>query len=290
MRTTAAYESVVIAVGSESVAARVWAPDDAGAVVVLHSATATPQRFYEAFATHLATAGFAVVTYDYSGTGLSGPPKQHPSRSMRRWIAEDVPSVTAWARDRFLRLPSVAVGHSVGGHAIALGGAGDALDAAVLFASHAGVTRTIPDRRERLRVGLLMNVLTPLLTPLVGYLPGRRVGLGEDVPTEMMREWARWTRKPGYFFDDPTMHAAERAGRVTGPVLAIGASDDPWATPQQIDAITSRLTGADVERRTVIPGAIGAARIGHHGLLRRGIGEPVWDDVAAWIREQIGTV
>ncbi|MGF0117451.1 alpha/beta hydrolase family protein [Promicromonospora sp. Marseille-Q5078] len=252
-------------------------------VVVIHPATAVPERLYTGFAEFLAVNGYAAVTYDYRGTGRSGSPRDHRGLRMRDWMADDVPAVAAWARPRFGDVPQLAVGHSIGGHALALGHGSRGLAGFVTVASHAGVTATIPDRRERARVGLILRALGPATARVLGYVPGRRLGLGEDLPAAAMREWGRWSRLPGYFFDDPTMNAAADAARVTGDVLAVGFTDDPWATPAQIDAITDHLTGARVERRTWSPADGGVSTIGHTGFFRRGLRETLWPELLAWL-------
>lgn len=268
-----------IAVGDGHVVARVWEPPAPHATLVVHPATATPQRFYTGFAQFAAAEGFAVVTYDYRGTGQSGEPRDFPAVRMRDWIQEDVPAVAAWARARYPGLPATAVGHSLGGHALAIGYGLAGVDRFALVASHLGVTRTIPALGERARVWTILHAVGPMLSRTMGYVPGRRLGLGEDMPGAVMLEWGDWARRPGYFFDDPTMQAADRAVAVRARVLAVGTSDDPWATPGQIDALTSRMTGATVQRRTITPAELGLDRIGHHGLMRRGVGEPLWADL-----------
>lgn len=266
-----------------TVSATAYLPsDEIIAVAVIHPATATPQRFYAALAQYLAGRGIAAVTYDYRGTGRSGDPRTHSQVRMRDWMDQDVPAVAAWARGRFAGLPQYAIGHSLGGHALALGSGSDGLEAFAMVASHAGVTATIPDRGERLRVGAFF-ALAPTLSDMLGYTPARVSGFGVDMPAGVIRDWAPWTRTPGYFFDDPTMRAAHRMAAVDRPVLALGASDDSWATPEQIDAITDHLTAAPLQRRTYTPADVGAQRVGHHGLLRRGAGESVWDQICSWL-------
>ncbi|TWJ07589.1 putative alpha/beta hydrolase [Stackebrandtia albiflava] len=258
------------------------------AVVVIHPATAVPERLYSGFADHLAAHGFAVVTYDYRGTGASGNPRTHRDLRMRDWMETDVPTVAAWARGRFPDPPHLAVGHSIGGHALALANGTEGLAGFVAVASHAGVTKTIPAASERLRVWAILRVLGPVTSHLFGYVPGRRLGVGEDMPGAAMREWSRWSRSPGYFFDDPGMNARERAASTTTDVLAIGFSDDPWATPAQIDAIFDRLTAAEVERRTYTPEQGGVAAIGHTGFFRRALRDTLWGDVRDWLRGKAG--
>jgi predicted alpha/beta hydrolase len=285
MRTNkqVAVEDVRIPVrAGQDIAGTLWLPDgEVRGAVVVHSATATPQRFYRSLAEVLAGSGFATLTYDYRGLGRSGHPREYRSLRMRDWMAQDVPAVAAWARARLPGVPHLALGHSVGGHALALGYGTEGLVGFVMVSSHAGVTAAIDDRSERFRVGVFF-ALAPALSKVLGYAPSRLAGFGEDIPAGVVQDWAPWTRRPDYFFEDATMEAAERMRRVRLPVLAIGAADDPWATPAQIDAITDRLVSASVERRTYAPGETGADRVGHHGLLRRGVGEPVWTEMIDW--------
>ncbi|MFI2101766.1 alpha/beta fold hydrolase [Isoptericola sp. NPDC019693] len=257
-------------------------------VVVIHSATAVPERLYTGFAEFLAEHGYVAITYDYRGTGRSGSPREHRGVRMRDWMADDVPAVAAWARPRFGDVPQLAIGHSVGGHALALGYGSRGLAGFVTVASHVAAISTIPDRAERARVRLILRVLGPVAARVLGYVPGRRMGLGEDVPAAAMLEWSRWTRLPGYFFDDPTMHAAADAARVTGDVLAVGFTDDPWSTPAQIDAIIDRLTAARVERRTWSPTDGGVDAIGHLGFFRRGLRDTLWPELLAWLDARAG--
>src|SRR5690606_27054737 len=145
-----------------SIAATLWAAPDARAVVLIHPATAVTQAFYEHFARYLAGLGMSALTYDYRGTGRSrGASLRGDTVTMAGWMNEDVPAVTRWAGARFGDLPLLAVGHSVGGHALILGGDEFPVRAAVLIATHAGVTATIRGAAERARVWLVMRLLAP---------------------------------------------------------------------------------------------------------------------------------
>lgn len=276
--------SIPVAEGG-TIVGTVWSPpeDPPRAAVVVHPATAVPERLYTHFAEHLVEGGFAVVTYDYRGTGASGAARAHRGLRMRDWMSADVPAVATWTRERFPGLPQLAVGHSIGGHALALDNGTAGLAGFVTVASHAGVTKTIPTRGERLRVGAILRVIGPATARLLGYVPGRRLGIGEDMPGAAMLEWSRWSRLPGYFFDDPTMDAGPRAAAVSTDVLAIGFTDDPWATPAQVDAIFDPLTAARVERRTYTPQQGGVPAIGHAGFFRRGLRDTLWPEVRDWL-------
>lgn len=258
------------------------------AAVTIHPATAVPERLYSGFAEYLAAAGFAVLSYDYRGTGASGTARDNRRLRMRDWMDDDVPAAAAWMRERFTDVPHVAVGHSLGGHALALNNGTEGLRGFMTVASHAGVTAMIPNRAERARVELILRVLGPGAARMLGYVPGRKLGLGEDMPAAAMLEWSKWSRTPGYFFDDPTMHARERTARVRTNVLCVGLDDDPWATPEQIGVIARQLVNARVQTRTYAPSDAGVTAIGHMGYFRRGPGASLWPDAAAWLAATAG--
>lgn len=278
-------EHLSIAAGRFPIEATCWQAPGARATVLLHPATAVTQEYYAPFAAWLAGRGFNVLTFDYRGTGRSRP---HSLRgyavTMSDWIDKDVAAVTRWAAERFPGLPLLAVGHSVGGHAIGLSPESAGLQAAVLVASHAGASRTVRGFGERLRVRFVLRLLAPVLCALFGYMPGRRIGLGEDLPRGVMLQWAGWTALPRYFFDDPKVDAARRMARVDMPLLVLGFDDDPWANPQAVELFVSHFVNAQVERRTIDPRAAGVPAIGHMGFFRRRCEAALWGQVADWLQ------
>lgn len=270
--------------GGIALGASCWLAPAARGVVLLHPATAVTQGYYEAFAGYLAAQGFHVLTYDYRGTGRSlvGGLRGYRA-SMLEWMMDDVAAVTRWAAARWPDLPLLAVGHSVGGHAIGLSPETPRLRAAVLVASHAGASRTVRGFAERLRVRVLLRVLAPVLCRLFGYMPGSRIGLGEDLPRGVMLQWAGWTALPRYFFDDPAVDAARRMGQVRIPLLVLGFDDDPWANREAVGLLVSHFTNAPVERHDIAPRAAGVPAVGHMGFFRRRCEPVLWKQVAHWL-------
>lgn len=275
---------VAIPVAASTLAATCRSVPHASGTVVIHPATAVTQALYAAFADYLAGRGLNVVTYDYRGTGRSRPASLRGMEvTMSDWIDQDVPAVTAWAAARFPDQPLVAVGHSVGGHALALSPSTSRLRAALLVAAHAGASHTIRGWAERQRVRFVLSVLAPVLCRLLGYMPGKRIGLGEDLPRGVMLQWSGWCARPRYFFDDPAVDAARRMAGQRIPMQVLGFEDDPWANPVAVDMLVSPLPQALLERRQVAPAQAGVAAIGHMGFFRRRCEATLWKEAADWL-------
>ncbi|MET0320411.1 MAG: alpha/beta fold hydrolase [Duganella sp.] len=284
-------EAVTIATDSaQSIGASLWTAAKPVAVVLIHPGTAIGQRYYEPFARYLTDLGFHAVTYDYRGTGRSRPASlRGVDVTMADWIEHDAAAVTRWAAARFPDLPLFAVGHSLGGHAVALSAATASLRGAVLVASHAGATAGVTGAAERARIWCVMRVLTPVLCAVFGYMPLKKLGLGDDLPAGVMRQWSRWTALPRYFFDDPAMDAAARMGRVAIPLLVLGFDDDPWANRRAVDVLIAPLVQASVERRHIKPAQAGLKAIGHMGFFRNRSAAPLWPQVGLWLHQQMAT-
>ncbi|MGC7404311.1 alpha/beta hydrolase [Pandoraea pneumonica] len=269
-----------------SLGAHAWYPPTlpARGVVLIHPATAVPERLYFAFAQYVAQRGLIAITYSYRGIDGSRPSTLRGfAARMRDWADLDVEGVTRWVHEQYPSLPLYAVGHSFGGHALGLCESTNLLQAAVQIASHAGSMRVVTNRRERARITCLMHWVAPPLARALGYMPGKRLGIGEDLPVGVFLEWSGWTRLANYFFDDPTLHAESRFARVRTPILAMGFDDDLWATPIGIDMLVSRLSHAPVVRCTIEASRSDTGTIGHMGYFRQRAGAFLWPETVDWL-------
>lgn len=276
--------------GVDSLAENAVQPDDG--VVVIHPATGVHMMLYAGSAAFLAQQGTPTLIYDFRGTGRSCQPSDKKDTSIRMsdWMLFDVPAANRFMRQRFPSLRLCAVGHSVGAHGQLASQIDEPVDALAMIASHAGITRLIPPRMERLKVGFIFNVLTPLTLRILGYVPVDKMGMGRSIPAGVMKQWSQWSRRPNYFFDDDGFPSqgtplTQRYANVEIPVFSIIFTDDPWATRQAANVLIRRLTGATITTRDISPADIGTATIGHMGFFRSA-NKALWPDVAGWLRTQ----
>lgn len=253
--------------------------------VVLHPATGVDMNLYRKFASYLAECGWPALIYDLRGTGESAATNAKRDRTIRMsdWILYDVPAATAALKERFPNAKHVAIGHSVGAHGMLATQAEEPVDAMAMIASHAGITRTVKTAKERAKIWTIFNVITPVCSRLMGYVPIDSLGIGKIVPVGVMTQWSTWTRKPGYFFDDPEFNLAERFGKATGPLLSVVFTDDLWANRPAVDILTDRAVQCDVVKRDIEAGeGTKNGPIGHMGFYRSK-NRALWPEIAAWV-------
>jgi predicted alpha/beta hydrolase len=264
-------------------------PGRQGGLVLVVPATGVRRRLYDPLATFLAAQGFDVLTWDWRGTGESRPHTLRGFRAtMTDWATLDLGGVLAWAARRTDGGRLLAIGHSFGGQVLgftsgeaaeAAGLAGDRgapVAAAVTVAAQSGYWRLWP-RPRRYSLALLWYVGMPALTTLCGFFPSSRLGLGEDLPAGVARQWARWCRSPRYL-GDYGGHA-----RFTAPILALSFADDTFASRRAVEALHREYRAAPVEHRHLSPGELGVRSVGHFGLFKPGV-PALWQAMAGWLR------
>ncbi len=281
MTTTTPIELTLTTIDGTELQARRYDATAPRGRIVLAGATGVPQLYYRAFAEYAAARGFTTLTLDYRGIGLS---RTRSLRGFRMryldWAHQDLAAAVDTIPDD--GLPLYMVGHSFGGHAFGLLPNVERIARFYTFATGAGWHGWMP-RAEQLRVHLMWRVIGPLLTRWHGFLAWSHLGMGEDLPVDVYRDWKHWCRYPRYFFDDPAMaeHVTRRFDRVRTPIIAANAIDDLWAPPASRDAFMAGYRNAELTQIDLDPRLLGIGPIGHMGYFRRKA-QPLWDEVLAW--------
>lgn len=268
-----------------------WFTPDCGAaplrtVIVVAGGGGIPARSYRHFASHLARHGAAVLTFDYRGIGQS---RQGPLRKLNagieHWGVLDLGAALAFARAAFPDLPLAAVAHSIG--TMLIGAAPDAgqISRLVFFGPHTGY---YGDYRMRWRVPLFLtwHVLMPVLTRIVGYFPGRALGLGEDLPSRFALDWSG-RRRAAFITTAKHRLRFEQilAGyaRVRAKTLVLSISDDALAPPKAAQRVLSAYPNIHALQEIVTPTTLGCTRLGHLAFLRRSTTGYLWNKALAWL-------
>lgn len=235
------------------------------AALVLHGATGAPAGFYRGFADWAAQErDLAVLTYDYRDFGAS---LRRPMRGSKATLAD-------WGRlDQAAALATLArmypdtqlwvLGHSVGG--LWLGWHPGMERVARAITIGAGLTHvTDHPWRYQWQARVFWSPPVRALARAAGYMPGRMVGLGADLPRGVYDDWRRWCTTRGWHLSDVgrTLPLPDPA-RVTARLRMIAVADDDLVPPQAVWRARALYPEAMKEQKVLRPADFGLQSIGH---------------------------
>lgn len=240
--------------------------------VLVCPATGITQKFYHRFCEWLNQQGYAVMVFDFSGIGASlyGPLKQSKA-SIVQWGQLDIPA----AIDQLLQLTHakqvILVGHSAGGQLIGITPNHDKVAKVVAIAGSTGHVKGLKGR-TKLLAPVMFKGIFPLARITLGYGPTQAIGMGENLPKDVARDWAQFCSQPGYVINaigktvtlDQDYHKEIRI-----PVTAIWASDDEIATEANVQDLLRLYPNAPTEAIELKPKELGHKRIGHMMMFKQ---------------------
>jgi predicted alpha/beta hydrolase len=267
--------------GSRLAVTRFAARGEAWATMCVAGAMGARQDFYAPFARFLAGNGIHVLTFDYQGMGWSPPKKPRDFQgSVADWAEKDLASMLAHAREPAPRLPLLMLGHSLGGQILGITPDNAAVRASLHVTAGSGWYK-LNDRMPT-QVRLLWFFLMPVLLPIFGYFPGKRLKIVGDLPLHVAWQWRRWCLHPDYLLSEPGARAS--FDRVKAPILAYSFTDDPLITRAAVERLNAFYRNAALEHRHEAPADAGVAQIGHFGFFSEASRETLWKDALAWLR------
>jgi predicted alpha/beta hydrolase len=235
--------------------------------IVLHGGVGFPARFYQDFAAWLsASHGAAVFTYDYRDFGWSlHRPLANSDARLRDWAITDQSAALTFLIHRFPKLPPRIVGHSLGGQWLAFHDEVGRIDRVAAVASGPGYWRDHPWSMLPSVIAFWW-LLGPLATRTIGYVPGRALGLGADIPAGVYWEWRTLCLHPDFHRSEwgrnyPKPRLDEARFRLT----LIPIADDAVIAPHMVRKLPAFYPRASISETLLDPLALGLRAIRHGG-------------------------
>lgn len=288
----------VAATDGYPLAARLWASGEEShpvRVAFINAGAGIGLGYYDRFARFLALSGVPTLAYDYRGIAKSRPASLRGfAASVEDWGSKDCAAVLQLMATRFPGAERIVVGHSVGGFVTGFVTNGPLIDRMLLVGAHTGYWRDYASS-ARLGMYLLWHALMPALTHVVGYFPGRRLHLLEDLPAGVALEWANrreadfWWNLRGRDGEPDTARIEEAVSRfmaIRAPTLALTFTDDAFATEAATNRILGLYTNCVASRLVVGPRDVGGQKIGHFGFFRSRFCDTLWPPVVKWLCAQ----
>ena len=254
--------------------------------IVISSATGVLQRYYHKFAKHFASIGYTVYTFDYSGIGASNrSPLKQNLIDLKAWGENDQAAVVDYAKLQHPDHQLILVTHSIGGQILPFNKSLNKVDAIITVASQSGYWKHWKGF-ERFKMYVFWNIHIPLLTPLFGYFPAKTLGLFENLPKHMAKQWRRWAQYSDYMLSEFALEDTEFI-TYSNPILVLSVPKDEYAPKSAVDWLGNQFINAKVDRHHLIPEELGIPNIGHFGFFRAQFKDSLWKMVEKWVEKSL---
>ncbi len=274
-------ETITAADGTR-LAARIYDSGDSGrGSVVIGGAMGVRQDYYAPFAQWLAGQGWRVTTFDYRGSGDSGP----SGTDLKGFKADlfdwtrDYATAIEHAKSALPDAPLYLLGHSLGAQLPGLLDNQHQVDGLLSVAAGSGYWRENAPQLKRI-VPYFWFVLVPLATRLFGYFPGRKLRKVGDLPAGVILQWRKWCLNPRYSVGAEGEAVRLRYANARFPVMALSITDDELMTLRGTHSLVGLYENAATEVQRVDPAELGVRRLGHFGPFRSEQVDKLWPRLA----------
>lgn len=259
------------------------------AAMLIVPAMGVPQKFYADFAAWLAAQGHVVFTFDYRGIGESRPAAMRRSlrglqADVNTWAEQDTAAALAWLDGRVAPgTPIHWLGHSLGGQIFGMVPNRDRVSRVITVGVGTGYWLH-QSAKVRSYVWWLWYVVCPIVMPVFGYFPGKRLRKVGDLPLGVMRQWRRWCLDRDYLVGVGGEGVRSDYAAVRTPILSLSFTDDEYMSATNTDHMHAFFSNAPREMRRFDPHDVGTGRIGHFGFFRKRFAPTLWPQVTQWLR------
>jgi predicted alpha/beta hydrolase len=248
------------------------ATESKNAPILICPATGITKQFYHHFSCWLQAQGYTVLVFDFRGIGesLTGPLK-YSKASIVQWGQLDIPAAIDSLLARTQAEKVILLGHSAGGQLLGIVPNYAKVEKVVAIAGSTGHVKGLKGR-TRLLAPVMFKIIFPLARISTGYGPTQVIGMGENLPKDVAREWAQFCSQPGYVLNAIGKKVAPTQDyhtRITCPVTSIWASDDEIATPANVKDLLRLYPQAQTEMIELKPQEYGHKSIGHMLMFKK---------------------
>lgn len=235
-----------------------------GPVLLIAPAMGVRAGFYSGFADHLAALGYQCIRFDLRGNGGHSVRRENGADwGYDLMVQRDFHALVEAVTARYPQRPRVLVGHSLGGQlGCLLAAAYPAdLDGIILIGS------CMVDWRGWGKLGgvkrWLQYIQIGIVTRLLGYFPGQKLGFAGNEPAGQMRDWVH-SALTGRYAPQPSSIDYEAAlQQVRLPILALTFASDSYAPLAACRRLLRKMPAAQVTQLDFSDHQMGKTALGH---------------------------
>lgn len=244
-------------------------------VLIIASATGVKQRYYKKFAEFISSNGITVITFDYSGIGLSlNSTIKNIHNNALDWGKNDLESVIKYANIHFDNSKIILLGHSIGGQLIGLARSSKLAHKIILICAQSGYWKFWIGF-EKIKMWANWYILFPALITIFGYMPSKKYSSMENLPKNVAKQWRKWCINQNYLFGqvlEPDLFFKD----ITTQLTALSVDDDKFAPKKAVDWLTDKYENAIIKKFHLFPKDFLTNKIGHFGIFRENFKDNIW--------------
>lgn len=248
--------------------------------ILISPATGITQGFYRAFAEWLSEQGHQVMVFDYRGIGASlhGPLKQS-NASIQDWGQLDIPAAIDALLLKTGKKQVILLGHSAGGQLLGITPNYKKVAKVIAVSGSTGHVKGLKGRTKQL-APVMFHLIFPLSNLFKGYGATKMLGMGENLPKNVAKQWAQFCSRPGYvenaigktIFQDFHLE-------ISSPMTVFWSSDDEIATEANVKDLIRLYPNAATKMHELVPQDLGHKYIGHMSMFKKSH-QNIWSIIA----------
>lgn len=245
--------------------------------ILICPATGIVKEFYHAYAEWLNSLGHTVMCFDFRGIGASLHGPLHQSEAtIVDWGQLDITAAIDCLLEQTQAKKVILLGHSAGGQLLGISSNYNKVAKIIAVAGSTGHVRSLKGKTKFL-APIMFNVIFPISIKLKGFGATKMIGMGENLPKNVAKQWAEFCGTQGY-----VMHAVKKQrlpdyhSKITCPITAIWASDDEIATHPNVQALLDLYPNAATAMIELKPKQFQHKSIGHMQMFRKSH-RNIWD-------------
>lgn len=238
--------------------------------VLICPATGITQHFYQDFAQWLTTQGYDVLSFDFRGIGrsLHGPLKDSQA-SIVNWGQLDIPAAIDALLCKSQADQVLLLGHSAGGQLLGITPNHQKVAKLIAVSGSTGHIKGLTGKTKIL-APIMFKLIFPLARITAGYGPTQAIGMGENLPKDVAKQWAQFCSQPGYAINaiGKTVFEDYHA-KVNCPISVLWSSDDEIATRRNVKDLLRLYPNAKTEMIELKPQSYQHKAIGHMLMFKK---------------------
>ncbi|WP_338563683.1 alpha/beta hydrolase family protein [Acinetobacter sp. KS-LM10] len=258
-------------------------PIQTGSAILISPATGITKTFYHALAEWLSKQGHAVLTFDFRGIGesLYGPLKESKA-SIQDWGQLDLPAAIETLLKKTSSDRVTIIGHSAGGQLLGITHNHSKVEKLIAVAASSGHVKDLKGR-TKFMAPIMFNIIFPLSNTLKGYGATKFLGMGENLPKNVAKQWSLFCSKPGYVLNAIGKTIFEDFHHeVKTPITVFWASDDEIATEKNVKDLLRLYPNTETNMIEIKPQQYKHQSIGHMQMFKKSH-QNIWPIITAQI-------